>query len=77
MLKADENYKTLKVHAHYENLSSVNENLVSKLVTDKDKHMPIDIYFIYGVYVDESKVSMDLITQYFVTVMPKYYLHIL
>lgn len=33
--------------------------------------MAIDIYFVYGLYINEAKVSMDLITQYFVTVLPK------
>jgi len=66
MLKADENYKAIKQHAHYSNLSSVNRFLISKY--SNQNSLKSDTYFVYGTYFDENKVSMDAVTGYFVTV---------
>lgn len=71
MSKADENYKAIKQHAHYTNLSSVNQSLVSKF--ESQNSLKSDTYFVYGTYIDENKVSMDVVTGYFVTVMQKYF----
>lgn len=71
MSKAEDNYKAIRQHAHYSNLSSVNQSLISKF--ESQNSLNSDTYFVYGTYIDESKVSMDVVTAYFVTVLQKYF----
>ena len=71
MSKAEENYKAIKQQAHYSNLSSVNQFLITKFPHQTSSKT--DIYFVYGMYLDESKVSMNDVTGYFVTVLQKYF----
>lgn len=74
MKRADENYQAIRQHAQYSNLSSVNTKLISKFVHPK---LSQETYFIYAIYMGEGKISMDLITGYFVSVFQKYFLEYL
>lgn len=47
MDQALEDYKAIKQHAHYANLSPVNSNLLIRFENPKLKN---DTYFVYGYY---------------------------
>jgi len=57
---AEEVYKTIKQRAFYRNLTPVNEILVTRF--EADKTLKTDTYFVYGMYISQKNVNMDLIT---------------